>query len=314
MSACVVEFDAVQRWFADQPVLRGLSFRVEPGQVYALLGRNGSGKTTALRILLGFLRAHAGSVRLFGCDSATLRPEHRARIGYVGEDHRLYPTMTVGTAVSFETDTRPAFRTAFVEKALQRCGLRSSQRVIRLSRGQRAQLALILAVASDPELLVCDDPALGLDVVMRRELLDALVDLLADTGCSVLLSSHFLGDVERVADRVGILHDGSLLVDATVDDIKRRLLRCTWTTQEGEVPAGPHVLRTIRRRGGFDLLLLDPPADLFTALRARGELSPAVPPTLEELFLDLTGPDRPGILSEPLGELARPGAVAGGVR
>jgi len=300
-----IEFDRVERWFHKDAVLRGLSFRVEPGQVYALLGRNGAGKTTALRILLGFLQAHRGTARVFGCDAAVLQPVHRARIGYVGEDHRLYPTMTVGGAVAFEAGTRPSFRAAFADAALQRCGLRRSQRIPKLSRGQRAQLSLILAVASNPDVLVCDDPALGLDVVMRREFLDALIDLLADTGCTVLFSSHFLTDVERIADRIGILHEGRLLVDATLEDCKRRVLRCGFAPRAGaSVPAvGGQVLRVGARRGGFDLTLLDADERLFTSLRAMGELSSPVALTLEDLFLDLTGPDRPGLLREPMDEL-----------
>ncbi len=307
MSSQVVTFRGVQRWFGEHVVLKGLSFAVQPGQVYALLGRNGAGKTTALRILLGFLVPHAGDVTVLGTDSQGLGPAERARIGYVGEDHRLYPTMTVAGAVAFEAATRPAFRRGFADKALQRCGLSTKQLIPRLSRGQRAQLSLILAVASNPELLVCDDPALGLDVVMRREFLDALIDLLADTGCSVLFSSHFLTDVERIADRVGILHDGALLVDATLDDIKRRVTRCTWLPANGAPPpTGPHVLRAGPRRAGHDLTLLDAPAELLATLRAQGELSPPQPPTLEEVFVDLTGPDRPGMLREPLDALVAP--------
>jgi ABC-2 type transport system ATP-binding protein len=309
MSADVIEFDSVQRWFSTQTVLRGLSFRVAKGQVYALLGRNGAGKTTALRILLGFLAPHAGAVRVLGRDTGELRPEDRARIGYVGEDHRLYPTMSVAAAVAFEADTRLAFRRSFVDKAIERCGLRGKHMIPKLSRGQRAQLSLILAVASDPELLVCDDPALGLDVVMRREFLDALIDLLADTGCTVLFSSHFLTDVERVADRVGILQDGRLSVDATLDDLKRRVVKCTWLPRgDAAVPVGPHVLRAAARSTGRDLTLLDAPPSLLAQLRATGELSEPSAPSLEDLFMDLTGPERPGVLREPMQELAAGGA------
>ena len=309
MSSPVVTFAGVTRWFGPQVVLRGLSFQVQPGQVYALLGRNGAGKTTALRILLGFLSPHAGRVAVFGADSQALGVAERARLGWVGEEHRLYRTMMVGDAVAFEAGTRPGFRRAFAERALQRCGLRTGQWIARLSRGQRAQLCVVLAVAGNPELLVCDDPALGLDVVMRRELLDALIDLLADTGCAVLFSSHFLTDVERIADRVGILHEGTLAVDATLDDVKRRVLRCLWAPRAGaEAPTGPNVLRAVARRGGHELTLLDAPQQLLATLRATGDLLAAAPPTLEELFLDVTGGQGPGLLRdmEP--------AVAGGER
>lgn len=305
MSA-VVKFDAVHRWFGAQYVLKGLSFEIEPGQVYALLGRNGAGKTTALRILLGFLDPLAGSATVLGRDCRELRSQERARIGYVGEEHKLYPTMTVDKAIQFEAATRPSFRKDFAAEAAKRCGLRGGQRVPLLSRGQRAQLSLILAVASGPELLICDDPALGLDVVMRREFLDVMIDLLADTGCTVLFSSHFLSDVERVADRIGILHEGSLMVDSRLDELKQRVRRCVWVPRKAadsvEVapPTGEHVLRVGARRSGFDLTLLDAPDALFDDLRSLGELSTPEAPSLEDLFLDLAGPDRPGILRDPI--------------
>lgn len=313
MSDPVVTFDEVHRWFGAQHVLKGLSFAVPRGEVYALLGRNGAGKTTALRILLGFLMPHHGRARAFGNDCGQLAPRQRERIGYVGEEHRLYATMTVASAIRFEAATRPAFRRAFADAAAKRCGLRSAQRVPLLSRGQRAQLSLILAVASAPELLICDEPALGLDVVMRREFLDVMIDLLADTGCSVLFSSHFLTDVERVADRVGVLHDGALLVDASLDELKRRVRRCAWVPKgDASPPAGEHVLRVGARRQGYDLTLLDAPGSLFERLEATGELSSPTAPSLEDLFLDLTGPEQPGLLREPIDAML--GEVAGGAR
>ena len=314
MNDPVVAFAGVQRWFGPHVVLRGLDLRIEPGQVYALLGRNGAGKSTALRILLGFLAPHRGSATVFGVDSMALGPRERARIGYVGEEHRLYPTMTVAGAVAFERGTRPGFRSDFAQEVLQRAGLRQNQLVPRLSRGQRATLSLVLAVAGQPDLLVCDDPALGLDVVMRREFLDVLIDLLADTGCTVLFSSHFLADVERIADQVGFLHDGSLLVDAPLAELKTRVLRGTWVPHAGApVPSGSHLLRVGARLGGHELTLLDAPAELLAQLRATGALSPLVPPTLEELFLDLMGPTQPGLLTMPMSTL-RDAAVAGEVR
>lgn len=305
MSDVVLQFVAVQRWFGDRAILRGLSFEVARGQVYALLGRNGAGKTTALRILLGFLRQHRGTVTVLGDDSRALAPATRGRLGYVGEDHRLYPSMRVGDAVRFEALTRPGFRRDLVDRALQRCGLRPAHWIARLSRGQRATLSVVLAVAASPELLVCDDPALGLDVVMRREFLDALIDLLAETGCAVLFSSHFLTDVERIADRVGILHDGALIVDATLDDLRTRVSRVTLAPRAGvALPALPQVLRAAPLRGGYELTLLDADAALHARLAALGEVAPATTPSLEDLFFALTGPERVGLLREAAGEFA----------
>jgi ABC-2 type transport system ATP-binding protein len=299
MSSPIV-FENLQRRFGDRWILTGLDLEVKPGQIHALLGRNGSGKTTALRILLGFLDPHAGRASLLGTDSRRLTPKDRARIGYVSEDHRLYPTMRVGEVLAFEAATRVRFDGALARRAVERCGLVDKLWVARLSRGQRAQLALIVAVASMPEVMVLDDPALGLDVVMRRELLDVMIDLLGDRGISVLFSSHILTDVERMADRVTILHEGRRIVDATMDALKQRVQRRSWRSSSGNgttPPSLPNILRAERRGDGFDLTVLDLGPDGEARLCAGGaRLTAPLPMSLEDLFLDLTRGDTRSIV------------------
>jgi ABC-2 type transport system ATP-binding protein len=295
-----IGFEGVARRYGDKVVLRDLSLQVRPGEIHALLGRNGCGKTTALRILLGFLEPHGGRSQVLGVDSQSLGPDQRGRIGYVSEDHRLYRWLRVTDVLAFEAGTRPRYDRGFADSAVARCGLPPRLRVGQLSRGQRAQLALIVAVASRPEVLVLDDPALGLDVVMRRELLEVMIDLLADRGLSVLFSSHFLDDVERVADRVSILHEGSLIASAATDDFKRRICQRTWTpppsdsaAPERRPPPLPGVLRADRRRGGYNLTLLDCDQAMEAALCADGaRLGLRAGVSLEELFLALTRDER----------------------
>jgi ABC-2 type transport system ATP-binding protein len=288
-----IEFQGLWRHFAEKHVLCGLDLAVQPGQVFALLGRNGAGKTTALRILLGLLEPHEGAARILGKDSRSLAPEDRDCIGYVAEGHRLYVEMRVRDAVSFEAATRPRFERAHAERELARCGLDPRKRVWQLSRGQRAQLALILAAAGKPDVLVFDDPAMGLDVAMRRDLLGTLIELLSERGCAVLFSSHILSDVERIADRVGVLHGGRLIVDAPLDELKRRVQKRHWVPKNGstEPELGGHggVLRARRADGGFELTLLDLDGPGEAALREQAaHLSERHSPDLEELFLDLT--------------------------
>jgi len=290
-----IVFENVHRRFDGRPILRGLDLRVRPGEIHAFLGRNGSGKTTAMRILLGFLQPHAGHTSILGVDSEKLGPEERGRIGYVSEDHRLYWHMSTTQVLDFETNTRPRFDRALADEALRRCNLDPKARVVRLSRGQRAQMALIVAVASRPEVLVCDDPGLGLDPVMRRAFLDVLIDMLAGQGISVLYSSHILQDVERIADRVSILHEGHLIVDATLDDLKRRVCKRFWKGFEsGPPPTLPGILRAEKRSDGYDLTLLDADQALEDAL--GGRLSPPTAASLDDLFLDLTRGDTTRIL------------------
>ena len=291
----LLRFDDVWRGFGREPVLRGLSFEVRPGEVYALLGRNGTGKTTAIRVLLGFLEPDSGASEVLGCASRKLTPALRDRIGYVGEGHVLYRWMSVAEVLRFERGTRKRFDLAYAERTVQRLGLPPSQRVRQLSRGQRAQLALAVTMASRPDVLVLDDPAMGLDAVMRREFLEAMIDLVGDEGRGVLFSSHILSDVERIADRVGILSEGRLLVDATLEDLKRRVQVRHARVAGGARPDLPGVLRARAVRDGLDLLLLDLDAEREAALaRAVESLSAPQTRSLEELFLELVGGETAG--------------------
>jgi ABC-2 type transport system ATP-binding protein len=298
-----IQFDDVYRSFGSQDVLRGLSLSVRPGEIFALLGRNGSGKTTALRVLLGFLKPMAGHARILGIDSQALTPEDRGRIGYVSEGHRLYGSFRVRDAIQFEAGTRPNFRKDYAAEAAKRCGLPPKQLVMQLSRGQRAQLALIFAVAGQPEVMIFDDPAMGLDVVMRREFLDVMIDLLSDQGIGVLFSSHILTDVERIADRVGILHDGRLMVDASMTELKRRVQKRFWCGPNGAANSPPRVqgmLRSQPRKDGWELTLLDLDNEREAQLAAGGSrLSEPSVPSLEDLFLDLTAGATRSILPQP---------------
>jgi ABC-2 type transport system ATP-binding protein len=299
----LIEIEGVRRWFGDRLVLDGVDLEVRPGEVFALLGRNGAGKTTLLNVLLGFLRPNAGSARLLGCDSRELTPGVRERVGLVSEGQRLYEWMRVRDVLDFEQGTRERFRRERADRLIEHLGLAPEQPVRRLSRGQRAQLALALAVSGDPDVLVLDDPAMGLDPVVRRELLSALIDLLGEEGRSVLFSTHVLSDVERIADRVGILHGGRLVVDAPLDLLRARLQKRFLRT-EADLSSTPGVLRARAREGGRELLILDCEGEREDALRELGHLSDPVPVDLEEVFLDLTTSE-----SEPAlawaGEVAR---------
>jgi len=286
----LIRFDDVWRGFGRAQVLRGLSFEVHPGEIYALLGRNGTGKTTAIRVLLGFIEPDAGASEVLGCASRALTPDLRDRIGYVSEGHVLYRWMTVKDVLRFEQGTRKRFDGKLAEHTVQRLGLAMGQRVGKLSRGQRAQLALAVTMATAPDVLVLDDPAMGLDAVMRREFLEAMIDVLGDERRGVLFSSHILSDVERIADRVGILSEGRLVVDATLEDLKRRVTKRRARFAGSTIPELPGLLRARRVRDGLDLLLLDIDEQRETALaRTFDDLSQPIIPTLEELFLDLMG-------------------------
>ena len=189
------------------PALRldDVSFEVPRGSVTAYLGRNGSGKTTSLRILLGLLEPTRGSSTVFGHDSQHLPPLLRGKIGYLAENHPVVPWMTVAQAAKYQSAFYPAWNQRIFEGTVEHFNLKAEAKAGSLSRGQRAGLALALTLAPEPELLVLDDPALGLDPVARRALLEAILYITRTPNRTVFLSSHLLDDIERVADYLLIL-------------------------------------------------------------------------------------------------------------
>lgn len=208
------------KFYGDQCVVNTLNLSVPSGSVYGLLGRNGSGKSTTLKMLLGFVQPSYGQARLLDEDIAHLSPETRARIAYVAEGHPFPRWMTVGELVCFSRRFYPRWNNALCEQILDHFALSRKAKIRRLSNGQRAQVSLAVAVAPDPELLILDDPTLGLDTVVRRDFLESLVQIIQRQGRTILISSHILSDVERVADRIGILCDGVLRVDCPTEHFK----------------------------------------------------------------------------------------------
>jgi ABC-2 type transport system ATP-binding protein len=219
----VIVTHRLTKYYDQRAVVNNLELRVPQGSVYGLLGRNGTGKTTAIKMLLGMVHPDYGRSELLGEDSFHLRPETKARIAYLAEGHPLYRWMSIEQAVRFARSFYPRWNDILLEQILDHFGLALKARIRRLSSGERAQVSLALAVASNPELLILDDPTLGLDTVVRRDFLESLIQIIQRQGRTILFSSHILGDVERVADRIGILIDGVLRVDCPTEHFKESL-------------------------------------------------------------------------------------------
>ncbi len=286
-----IGFERLTQYYGRAKALDSLTLDVPAACVFALLGRNGAGKTTAIKCLLGFLPPTRGKAQILGHDAAALPPEARGRIGYVAEGQRLVPWMRVRELVAYQRASFPSFDMDLCASHLKRLGLPEKRRVFQLSRGMRAQLALALALAPRPEVLVLDDPAMGLDAVVRREFLDVMIDLIAEEGRTVLFSSHILTDVERVADRVAILDRGVLRVNAPLDDVKRRVRRYH-ALFEGEAPEPPAIkglLRARRRRNELVLTVVDGEGSVDPACKQLGARAVEPEPLgLEDLFVDYT--------------------------
>jgi len=201
-------------------LLHDLAIHVPRGCVYALLGRNGCGKTTLVRSLLGQKRALRGRLRLLGEDAWEGRERLMARVGVVPEQPDAPPDMTVRQIAAFTGGLYPRWDAGLVAARLDRFGVPLATPFGRLSKGQQGATMLALALGHEPELLIFDDPTLGLDIVARDALLTEVIGELADRGVTVFLTTHALEIVEGIADQVGILRDGRLVVDGRMEQLK----------------------------------------------------------------------------------------------
>jgi ABC-2 type transport system ATP-binding protein len=292
----VIVTQNLTKYYDGQCAVDSLNLRVAQGTVYGLLGRNGAGKTTTIKMLLGMAHPSYGRSELFGEDSLQLRPETRARIAYLAEGHPLYRWMTIRQAVHFTRAFYERWNQTLLEQILDHFELSPKRPIRRLSRGQQAQVALALAVSTDPELLILDDPTLGLDTVVRRDFLESLIQIIQRRGRTILFSSHILGDVERVADRIGIVIDGVLRVDCPTDHFKESLRKVIleFDGEPPELPACPGLVNSCRVGRHWELVLVgyrDEHQKRFESLHPR-EIE-VIDYNLEDAFIEYTrGPRR----------------------
>jgi ABC-2 type transport system ATP-binding protein len=284
----VIRLEQVTKRYGREVALEQVSLEVPVGGVFALLGENGAGKTTAIKILLGLTEPDQGRATVFGLDSHRDGLLIRQRIGYVSERPTLYDWMTVDetgwfTSGFYSEGYLPRFRQLAAHYQLP-----PQRKVKDLSKGMRAKLALALALANDPELLILDEPTSGLDPLVRREFLESMVDRAA-SGKTVFLSSHQMHEVERVADRVAILRHGRLLLAERLDTLKAEMEELTVTLANG-APQPPElageILRVRRRARQWQLLTRRVKPEDVAALRDHDAVAQVDvrTPNLEEIF------------------------------
>ena len=285
----VIQLQGVTKRYGRQTALDNVSLEVPRGVVFGLLGENGAGKTTAIRILLGLAEADEGEARVVGLDSRTEGLAIRQRVGYVPERPTMYDWMTVReigwfTAGFYGPDFLPRYLQLIEQYALD-----PKKKLQQLSKGMRAKVALALALGHDPELLILDEPTSGLDTLVRREFLESMVDRAA-SGYTVFLSSHQLGEVERVADIVAIVREGRLVVVESLEKLKNSVQEMTLTLPEPSTALpeiNGQILREQRHGRQVQLLVRDATPEAIASLRSQGHVQhvDVRTPDLEEIFV-----------------------------
>jgi len=288
-----IETRGLSKRFGESYAVKNLNLTVLPNRITAFLGMNGAGKSTTIRMLLGMIRPSEGGARVLGRDISDSRQsiELRRDTAYVSEDKRLYNYMTVEQIVRFTGGFFPQWRADLAAMLLRKYDLPPTRRVSRLSKGMRTKLALLLAIARRPKLLILDEPSEGLDPHSVEDLLETLVSESAE-GTTVFFSSHQIEEVERISDQVCVLHRGSLVMDTSADE-----LRESWRQVDIVLPALPHPedfeltgVKRIRARGQQLSVVVngDVEAVIERARESRANAIQVSPLCLREVFLETT--------------------------
>jgi ABC-2 type transport system ATP-binding protein len=270
MSNAVIEINNVVKSFGRKRVLNGETLSVRQGETFAYLGRNGAGKTTSIKMLLGLLKPDTGTVRVLGLDPAADPLEVRRRVGYVAEDQAMFGWMRVEQIVSFVAPFYPTWDEKWASELTDRFELPLKTKVRHLSKGQGVRLALLLALAHRPELVILDDPTLGLDPIMRKEFLRDLVTYLHGEQVTVFFSSHLLYEVEPVADAVAILDHGRIVRQDTTENLRERVKRLILpATAESAARKLPGLLDINRSGRQITAVVEDAPAAVLSLEREQ---------------------------------------------
>ena len=281
----------VSRSYDGPPVVKDLSFAVKAGSIYGFLGRNGSGKTTTLRMLAGLIKPQAGEVRIMGNDPFTIGAADRQWLGYMSEKAIIPAYTKVGSVLKLGRELYPSWDSALAEAMLAKYDLSPKKRFMALSQGNQRLLGFIMAIAPRPKVLLLDEPAANLDVVARREILEDILELIRDCRCTVLFSTHILSDVERVADEIGILAKGNLRVSETLDSLKDSIRQVRFFAFKNGMPNGdiPESFRTVRARDEVTVTLrtnsLTTPETLAQRWACQQETRAL---SLEDIFVELS--------------------------
>jgi ABC-2 type transport system ATP-binding protein len=268
----VIETDSLELRYGRKKALANLTLRIPRGRIHAIVGANGAGKSSLFRILLGVQSPHAGRATILGHDCTALTERERARIGFVNEEHSLPGWLRVEELVAMQRRLYPQWNEARYRSIVDHFHVLPDQRISGLSRGERAGVNLAMALAQNPELLILDEPTLGLDVVAKRAFLEAVLRSVDEAETTIIYCSHQMDEIERLADNLIVLERGELKHMSPPDEFSKRV--ALWVAEFAFVPPAPGtlpgVLETQRIDGLFHFLVLDQDEGFGALLDAQG--------------------------------------------
>ncbi len=290
-SEYAIETSRLCKRFGNQMAVDDLDLQVAEGTVFGFIGPNGAGKSTTIKMLMGLLRSTSGQARVLGFDSGARSPAMRQRVGYVPELHTMYRWMRVGDAISFCRSLYDVWNDRQAEELLQLFELDPRAKIGHLSKGMQAKLALLLAIAHEPELLILDEPTGGLDPLIREEFLDGVLRSICRRSHTVLFSSHMMSDVQRLADTVGIIYEGRLVESCSTENLLSATKRIRAVLANGCDPAEPAPGTLWQQTRGREWLLtvrgFTPDTISFLQQRNKVESIEVMDLGLEDIFKDL---------------------------
>ena len=307
----MIRVNNVCKRFGKRTVLNNVSFQVPAGVVFALLGENGAGKSTLIKSMLGYNKLDSGNIAVCGLDPVKQPLEIRRKVGYVSDVPGLYEWMTVAQAGWYASGFYPqGFLKTYGER-ISDFQLPHDAKIRDLSKGMRAKVALSLAMAFDPELLILDEPTSGLDPLVRRSFLESMIDRAA-AGQTVFLSSHQIQEVERVADWVAILHQGSLQIVAPLEELKSSISILNFSQRDPllVMPAELDQIEVLHQSQigrTFHLMVRGLTPEIVASLSQHANLFEvkSIRPNLEELYLGFTQPFESQLSNDDLGQLSK---------
>lgn len=292
MTEPVVKIENLSRQFGRTLALDRVNFTAHAGRVYGLVGANGAGKTTLIKHMLGLLRCRSGSVCVFGLDPSLHPVNVLKNIGYLSEERDIPDWMTIMELMTYTQAYFANWDSAYANELLETFALDPTKKIKNLSRGMRAQVALISAVAHRPELLILDEPSSGLDAVVRKDILNAIVRTISEEGRTVIFSSHFLEEVERLSDHVTMIQQGRIALDGSLEDLRagHHSSSLHFSDPQVVVPTLPGLL-AVEGGGRLWTAIHTSTTDELRAslLPLRGKIADSRNATLEEVFVARAG-------------------------